>query len=114
MFFGSKKDKVVSWAKKGNIEKLTKAIEDKDPEVRSATAMALAELKGDDSFNMLVASLRDPSPSVRKNSAYSLGKLGEARAFEHLRHQLADEDNQDVKDTIEKTLKELSVTARRS
>ena len=68
-------------AAKAAVPAITKLLDDKDPEVRMQSALALAEIGPDaiDAAPALVNGLADKAEAVRYASAYAVGKIGADR-----------------------------------
>jgi len=108
MLFGDKFSKIESWGKKNKVDKLKKFMDNKNPKIRLAVAKALGDGKGEEPVNALILMLRDPDTAVRQAAIESIGKLGQPRAIEHLRHQMAKESDDAVIKAIEQSIKKLA------
>jgi HEAT repeat protein len=69
---------------------LERALGDVAPDVRSAAAVALADVKGVEVLGPLLVAVEDEDPHVRQMALSSLGEIGDPRARERLRRALAD------------------------
>ncbi|HKQ71779.1 MAG TPA: HEAT repeat domain-containing protein [Polyangiaceae bacterium] len=70
---------------------LEQALCDKAPEVRSAAAIALADVGGVEALPSLLFAVEDDHPHVRQMALSAVGELGDPRARERLRRALGDE-----------------------
>jgi hypothetical protein len=77
------RDKVVS--------SLERALKDEAAPVRSAAAVALADVGGREALAALLYAIEDVDPNVRQMAITAVGEIGDARAKERLRRALADE-----------------------
>ena len=78
--------KIQTLGEKGKYKKLAKMSTSKDPEIRTACALALGGIKEDESFNAVVDLVRDPELSVRRAAVLALGELGRKGGGEHIRN----------------------------
>jgi HEAT repeat protein len=69
---------------------LERALSDAAPEVRSAAAVALADLRAAEALPALLFAVEDDDPEVRQMAMSALGEIGDRRAGERLRRALAD------------------------
>lgn len=74
------------------IEKLIKALKDKDSTVRSNAAMALGETEDPEAFDPLLEALKDKNGEVRGGAAYGIGYIGDTRAVDPLNVALKDQE----------------------
>lgn len=70
---------------------LEKALEDDSPKVRSAVAIALADLKATTGVPALLSRVDDEDPHVRQMAITALGEIGDPAAAVRLRRALADD-----------------------
>jgi DNA-binding transcriptional MerR regulator len=64
-----------------------------DVDVRRRAVLAIAELPGDETTNVLAAALQDPDPQVRRHSALASGRRGTAAAVPVLVDMVAEGAN---------------------
>lgn len=72
------------------VAKLEKALADEAPSVRSAAAVALADLKAGESLPKLLLAIEDDDAHVRQMALTALGEIGDARAEPRLSRALRD------------------------
>ena len=70
---------------------LEKALSDEAPPVRSAAAVALADLQASEALPKLLVAVEDPDLHVRQMALNALGEIGDVRAAPRLRRALVDE-----------------------
>jgi HEAT repeat protein len=70
---------------------LRRALTDVAAEVRSAAAVALADVKGVEVLGSLLVAVEDDDAHVRQMALSSLGEIGDSRARERLRRALRDD-----------------------
>jgi HEAT repeat protein len=73
------------------VRALEGALRDQDGAVRSAAALALADIGAKEALPALLVALEDDDAHVRQMAITALGELGDARATERLRRALSDE-----------------------
>ena len=71
---------------------LSKALSDKDAEVRRQVVFALGELRAKSAVDALGAAIKDADGEVRKQACFALGEIGDARAVPALTAALADSE----------------------
>ena len=86
MSIEKKVSKILALGEKGKWKKLTKMSKSKLPEIRSACAEALGNIRCDESFNAVVDLVRDPDVSVRRAAVIALGNIGRKAGGEHVRN----------------------------
>lgn len=86
---------------------LTSATQDPNPEVRSSTLFALAELRWDDTVEHLIAATDDSEWIVRVFAVTMLGRFPEERVVFRLRAVLADDSEGMVREAAASSLGEL-------
>lgn len=69
---------------------LERALRDEDPRVRSAAAVALADLKGREALPALLVAVEDDDAHVRQMAILALGEIADPSATERLRRALND------------------------
>jgi HEAT repeat protein len=79
----SKRDEIVS--------RLERALSDEAPAVRSAAAIALADLRAESAVPKLLVAIDDDDDHVRQMALTALGEIGDARATPRLARALSDE-----------------------
>ncbi len=72
------------------VEGLSRTLTDDHPEVRGASALALADLGAREALPALLAAAEDEDASVRELAITALGELGDPRAYERVRRALRD------------------------
>jgi HEAT repeat protein len=77
-------DKVARWKAAGKVEKLIRALEDKQPEIREASAEALGELRAKAAVTPLAARFADTENRVVLASVNALVQIGNAEASTNL------------------------------
>jgi HEAT repeat protein len=77
------RDKVVS--------ALERALRDEAAQVRSAAAVALADVGGREVLSALLYAIEDVDPNVRQMALAAVGEIGDERARERVRRALSDE-----------------------
>lgn len=70
---------------------LEKALSDEFPPVRSAAAVALADLQASEALPKLLVAVEDPDLHVRQMALNALGEIGDVRAAPRLRRALVDD-----------------------
>ncbi len=70
---------------------LEKALSDDFPPVRSAAAVALADLQASEALPKLLVAVEDPDLHVRQMALNALGEIGDVRAAPRLRRALVDD-----------------------
>jgi HEAT repeat protein len=70
---------------------LSRALRDDVPAVRSAAALALADLEASEALAALLVTVEDDDPAVRQSAITALGEIGDPRASERLRRALGDD-----------------------
>jgi HEAT repeat protein len=70
---------------------LEKALSDEAAPVRSAAAVALADLQAKEALPKLLVAVEDPDLHVRQMALNALGEIGDVRAAPRLRRALADD-----------------------
>ncbi len=70
---------------------LSRALEDDAPGVRSAAAVALADLSAHEALPALLVAVEDPDAHARQMAISALGEIGDARAAPRLRRALTDD-----------------------
>jgi HEAT repeat protein len=78
-------------ARERAIPLLEKALRDEVNAVRSAAALALADLRADAALPALIVAVEDPDPLVRQMALTALGEIGDARARQRIERALCDE-----------------------
>jgi HEAT repeat protein len=73
------------------VDALVRALSDEDADVRAATALALADLRGAEALAALTVAADDDVPLVRQLAISALGEIGDPRARERVRRALSDE-----------------------
>jgi HEAT repeat protein len=74
------------------VEPLIFALKDKEPEIRSAAALALGQFPDKRVVELLIKQLSDPAPLARGTAAEVLGQLNDQTAVRWLVGQLSDPD----------------------
>ncbi|MBX3227985.1 MAG: HEAT repeat domain-containing protein [Labilithrix sp.] len=69
---------------------VSKRLEDEQPMVRAAAAVALGDLDATESVTSLLLVMEDDSPHVRQMAINALGEIADARALPRLRRALKD------------------------
>src|SRR5262245_33082096 len=69
---------------------LERALSDASAGVRSAAALALADVKGVEALPSLLVAVEDDDAHVRQMALCALGEIGDPRAGERLRRALSD------------------------
>jgi HEAT repeat protein len=87
LFGGSEIDR---YKKRGNSEKLIKALKNTRAETREDAAFALGELRAEDAVIPLIDALDDWNIDVRSASAKALGEIGDIRAVDPLARAVRD------------------------
>lgn len=72
------------------VRALEGALRDPAPPVRSAAAVALADLRANEALPSLLIALEDDDANVRQMAITALGEIGDPRATERLRRALSD------------------------
>ncbi|HVU99723.1 MAG TPA: PVC-type heme-binding CxxCH protein, partial [Verrucomicrobiae bacterium] len=85
----------VGAAGKPAVDLLTRALKDRDSEVRGQAAKVLGDCRIKSSSPMLVQSLEDPAPRVRFFSAISIGKVAGPEAIAPVLEMLRENHDQD-------------------
>lgn len=80
-----------------SVDCLLESLQDKDPQVRSLSALALGRIGDVRASKPLIEALEDPEPEVRKNSAGALGDLKSTEAVDPLLKLLSNEKNDEVR-----------------
>jgi HEAT repeat protein len=70
---------------------LEKALTDDSPAVRSAAAIALADLRGKEALPALLVAMEDADIHTRQMAINALGEIADVRAIQRLRRALTDE-----------------------
>ena len=73
-----------TWATPRAVEPLIPFLDDAEPDIRCAAAVALGDLRDERSVDALIAALKDPDRSVCSAATIALGKIGDRRAIEPL------------------------------
>lgn len=74
------------------VRALERALRDDDaPPVRSAAALGLADIGGNEALPALLVAMEDPDVHVRQMAITALGEIGDSRATERLRRALGDQ-----------------------
>jgi hypothetical protein len=73
------------------LARLEAALRDASPAVRSAAALALADLAAVEALPSLLFAIEDADPHVRQMALTALGEIGDSRACERLRRALDDQ-----------------------
>lgn len=81
----------VETARQEVLRALERALSDEAPTVRSAAALALADVGGREALPKLLVAMEDEDAHVRQMAITALGEIGDARATERLRRALVDE-----------------------
>ncbi len=84
---------------------LAEAAKDADPKARTTVIRALSLLTGPKVYDALDAALGDPNAEVRSYAAAGLGRSGDARAVAALERAFEKEEDETVKDFIERALR---------
>src|SRR5262245_47405049 len=69
---------------------LESAVRDEHPAVRSAAALALADIQGREALSSLLVAVEDDNAHVRQMAITAVGEIGDSRATERLRRALSD------------------------
>lgn len=69
---------------------LVKLLEDPEPRVRGAAAVALGDLEANDALPALLMAVEDDASHVRQMAINALGEIGDVRALSRLRRALSD------------------------
>jgi HEAT repeat protein len=77
-------------ARERAIPLLQKALGDEAPIVRSAAAVGLADVRGDEALPALLLAVEDNDQHVRQMAISALGEIGDARAASRLERALSD------------------------
>lgn len=72
------------------VRAMTRALEDDEAVVRSAAAVALADLGAGEALTPLLTHVEDDDPHVREMALVALGEIGDRRALPRLRRALED------------------------
>lgn len=91
---------------------LVEAAKDGDAKVRTTVIRALSLLSGPKVYDALEAALADPSAETRSYAAAGLGRSGDARAVARLEKAFEAEEDETVKDFIERALRRARRPAR--
>jgi HEAT repeat protein len=78
-------------ARERAIPLLERALRDEVNAVRSAAALALADLRADAALPALIVAVEDPDPYVRQMALTALGEIGDGRARRRIERALHDE-----------------------
>lgn len=97
-------EKILELGTKKNYKKIVKYVGSKKEDIRAAAYEALGCIPGPDSVNVLTTGLNDPSTTVRLKVALSLQKVGDNRATEFIKHQIARESDANIKKELQKAL----------
>jgi len=81
LFGGSEIDR---FKKRGNVDKLIKALKNTKGETREEAALALGELRSEEAVDPLIVAVDDWNIDVRTASAIALGNIGDRRAVDVL------------------------------
>ncbi|NLD88463.1 MAG: HEAT repeat domain-containing protein [Clostridiales bacterium] len=85
--------KIAALGTKKKTAKILKFVVAKEPELRSAAAKALANIRQDEAFNALVDLVRDDDLSVRREAIVALGIMGRKAGAEHIRSAMSRPEN---------------------
>lgn len=106
--FGNNVNKVQRAIEKGNEKALLQLAESKNKDVRLAAIKGLGSVPADDSNNYLITILRAEDADLRTAAAEALGNQGISRAHEFLSHQLKNEKDLRVAETLTNAMHKLS------
>jgi HEAT repeat protein len=93
------------------VEPLTRALRDRDAEIRQIAASVLGEIGDKRAIAPLIQALKDRDSDVRSAAAAALGKIGDAQAVEPLNAALKDE-NDSVRSTVAQALDAIAGKAK--
>lgn len=105
--FGVSLEKISKLAEKNNADKLTKLAQDKNEEIKLAAIAGLGRCSSDIAYNTLVSLLHDVNPKARAAAATALHQYGNPSARSHIEHQLVNETDEAIKQTLHDALKGL-------
>lgn len=94
--FGNGITKVEKLIEKKNDTELAKLVESKDEKVRLAAIMGLGKVRGEASYNALVALLRNTEAVIRAAAVKAIAEYGDSKLRAHLEHLIKSETDSGV------------------
>ena len=89
--FGNSLSKVEKLIEKKKDAELAKLAESKDEKVRLAAIVGLGKIRGEASYNALVALLRSTEAAIRAAAVNAIAEYGDSKLRAHLEHLLKSE-----------------------
>ena len=107
--FGLTEEKIAKWAEKGKGEKLLKAANIKNPELRKAVVKAMGKVENEQVFNYLIICLRDRSSDIKLAALDALEQLSNKNSVEHIKSLIHDSDSK-VVDRAREVLRAINIS----